>query len=62
MAPFPCSVQIEEMNRDAAAQAFSGYVPRMMLGLAVSFAVAIAGVLIATRLHELDLHLAAGLV
>ncbi|MCG6115067.1 MAG: hypothetical protein MEQ84_07695 [Mesorhizobium sp.] len=62
MAPFPSSVQIIEMNRQAAAEAFSGYSPRMMLALAVSLVVAIAGVMLAIRLHELDRTLAAGLV
>lgn len=62
MAPFPSSLQIEEMNRQAAAEAFSGYVPRMMMALVASIATATVGVLIVIRLHELDMQLAARLV
>ncbi|NMG39843.1 hypothetical protein GRZ55_11365 [Chelativorans sp. ZYF759] len=62
MSDFPSSLQIIEMNRQAAAEAFSGYAPRMMLAVAACLAVATAGVLLVIRLHELDLQLAARLV
>lgn len=62
MAPLPCTVQIVEMNRQAAAEAFSGHAPRTMLALAVGIAFATVGALVAIRLHDLDLLLAERLV
>lgn len=55
---FPSTEQLIELNRQAAAEAFSGYLPRMVLTLAATVMVAIFGVLLTIRLHELDTRLA----
>lgn len=59
---FPSTARLIELNRQAAAQAFSGYVPRMLLTLVVSLALSIAVVLLIIRLHELDAVLGTGAV
>lgn len=56
--PFPSTEQIVEANRLAVAEAFSGYLPRMMLTLAASLVMAIFAVLLVVRLYELDTRLA----
>ena len=55
---FPSTDEIVEANRLAAAEAFSGYLPRMLLTLAASLVMAIFAVLLVVRLYELDTRLA----
>lgn len=55
---FPSTHAIVEANRHAAGQAFSGYIPRMLLTLTASLVMAIVAVLLVVRLHELDARLA----
>lgn len=55
---FPSAARLIELNRQAAAEAFSGYVPRMLLTLAVSLGLSTAAGLLIIHLHELDAVLA----